>query len=50
MKRQDDILRASSPIQAALDEADRVAVQTDTRLDHEQVFAELRARIDADEA
>lgn len=47
MKQQDDLLKESASIQAALDEADRVAVQTDTRLDHEQVFAELRARIDA---
>lgn len=47
MKRQDDLLKESSPIQTALDEADRVAAQTDTRLDHEQVFAEIRARIDA---
>ena len=47
MKRQDDLLKESSSIQVALDEADRVAVQADTRLDHEQVFAEIRARIDA---
>ena len=47
MKRQDDLLKESSPIQVALDEADRVAAQTDIRLDHEQVFAEIRARIDA---
>jgi len=47
MKRQDDLIKESSPIQTALDEADRVAAQTDTRLDHEQVFAEIRARIDA---
>lgn len=47
MQRQDDLLKESSPIQVALDEADRVAAQTDTRLDHEQVFAEIRARIDA---
>lgn len=45
MQRQDDLLKESSPIQVALDEADRVAVQSDTRLDHEQVFAEIRARI-----
>jgi len=50
MKRQDDLHKESLPIQATLDEADRVAVQTDIRLDHEQVFAEIRARIDADEA
>ena len=43
MKRQDDLLKESAPIQAALDEADRVAAQTDIRLDHEQVFAEIRA-------
>ncbi|MBF0937770.1 hypothetical protein [Abiotrophia sp.] len=48
MQRQNDLLKESSPIQVALDEADRVAVQSDTRLDHEQVFAEIRARIDAD--
>ena len=47
MKQQDDLLKENAPIQAALDEADRVAVQTDTRLDHEQVFAEIRVRIDA---
>ena len=47
MKRQDDLLKESAPIHAALDEADRVAAQTDIRLDHEQVFAEIRARIDA---
>lgn len=47
MKRQDDLLKESAPIQAALDEADRVAAQTDIRLDHEQVFAEIRVRIDA---
>lgn len=47
MQRQDDLLKESSPIQVALDEADRVALQSDTRLDHEQVFAEIRARIDA---
>ena len=47
MKRQDDLLKESAPIQATLDEADRVAAQTDIRLDHEQVFAEIRARIDA---
>ena len=47
MQRQDDLLKESSPIQVALDEADRVAVQSDTRLDHEQVFAEIRARIEA---
>ena len=47
MQRQDDLLKESSPIQVALDAADRVAVQSDTRLDHEQVFAEIRARIDA---
>ena len=47
MQRQNDLLKESSPIQVALDEADRVAVQTDTRLDHEQVVAEIRARIDA---
>ena len=47
MKRKDDLLKESAPIQAALDEADRVAAQTDIRLDHEQVFAEIRARLDA---
>lgn len=47
MQRQDDLLKESSPIQVALDEADRVALQSDTRIDHEQVFAEIRARIDA---
>lgn len=47
MKRQDDLLKESSPIQTALDEADRVAAQTDIWLDHEQVFAEIRERIDA---
>ena len=47
MKRRDDLLKESSLIQVALDEADRVAVQTDTRLDHEQVFAEIGVRIDA---
>ena len=47
MMRQDDLLKEDAPIQAALDEADRVAAQTDIRLDHEQVFAEIRARIDA---
>lgn len=47
MKRQDDLHKESSPIQVALDEADRVAVQTDTRLDHGQVFAEIRVRIDS---
>ena len=47
MKRQDDLLKESAPIQAALDEADRLAAQTDIRRDHEQVFTELRARIDA---
>lgn len=47
MQRQDDLLKESSPIQVALDEADRVALQSDTLLDHEQVFAEIRARIDA---
>lgn len=47
MTRQDDLLKESSPIQVALDEADRVAAQTDTRLDHEQVFAEIHVRIDA---
>ena len=47
MMRQDDLLKESTLIQAALDEADRVAAQTDIRLDHEQVFAEIRARIDA---
>ena len=50
MKRQDDLLKESAPIQAALDEADRLAAQTDIRLDHEQVFTELRARIDANQA
>lgn len=50
MKRQDDLLKESSPIQAALDEADRLAAQTDIRLDHEQVFTELRARIEANKA
>lgn len=50
MKRQDDLLKESTLIQAALDEADRVAVQSDTRLDHEQVFTELRARIEANKA
>lgn len=50
MMRQDDLLKESAPIQAALDEADRLAAQTDIRLDHEQVFAELRARIEANKA
>ncbi|WP_314050291.1 hypothetical protein [Abiotrophia defectiva] len=50
MKRQDDLLKESAHIQAALDEADRVAAQTDIRLDHEQVFTELRARIEANKA
>lgn len=50
MQRQDDLLKESSPIQVALDEADRVAAQTDIRLDHEQVFTELRARIEANKA
>lgn len=47
MKRQDDLHKESASIKAALDEADRVAAQTDTRLDHEQVFAEIHVRIDA---
>ncbi len=47
MKRQDDLHKEILPIQAALDEADRVAAQTEFRLDHEQVFAEIRVRIDA---
>ena len=50
MKRQDDLLKEDAPIQAALDEADRVAAQMDIRLDHEQVFAELRSRIKANKA
>lgn len=50
MKRQDDLLKESTLIQAALDESDRLAAQTDIRLDHEQVFAELRARIEANKA
>ena len=50
MKRQDDLLKESTLIQAALDEADRVAAQTYIRLDHEQVFTELRARIKANKA
>ena len=50
MKQQDDLHKESLPIQAALDEADRMAAQTDIRLDHEQVFAEIGARIDANEA
>ena len=50
MKRQDDLLKESSPIQVALDEADRVAVQSDTRLDYEQVFDEISARIYEDYA
>ncbi|WP_291454552.1 hypothetical protein [Abiotrophia sp. HMSC24B09] len=45
MMRQDDLLKEDALIQAALDEADRVAAQTDIRLDHEQVFTELHARI-----
>ncbi len=43
-------LREDAPIQAALDEADRVAARTDIRLDHEHVFTELRARIEANKA
>lgn len=50
MMRQDDLLKEDTLIQAALDEADRLAAQTDIRLDHEQVFAELRARIKANKA
>lgn len=50
MMRQDDLLKEDTLIQAALDEADRVAAQTDIRLDHEQVFTELRARIEANKA
>ena len=50
MMRQDDLLKEDALIQAALDEADRLAAQTDIRLDHEQVFTELRERIDSNKS
>ncbi|OFS28930.1 type II toxin-antitoxin system Phd/YefM family antitoxin [Abiotrophia sp. HMSC24B09] len=33
-------------VESALDMADQMAAQTDTRLEHDQVFSDIRKRID----
>ena len=39
-----DYERLTNPVEAALDEADRMAEETPLRLTHEEVFRRLRAR------
>lgn len=36
--------RQTNPVEAALDEADRMAEETGLRLTHEEVFTKIRAR------